>query len=422
MVRFKKTVLSNGIRVVSELHPSSRAVSLGVWVEVGTRDEKPGQEGLSHFIEHLVFKGTRTRTAYQIVRSLEALGGELNAYTTKEYTCYHAMVLKNHWSTAMDVLADLTSNMKISARDFKLEKGVILQEIAMAEDNHDDIIYDHLHEQIYGRHALAKPILGSVKSIALMKMSQVMEAYRENYSGRSIIVSAAGNIDHAELVTAVEHLFRSKKKTRRKTLPRRAPRWSAGRVAIEKDGEQVHCLWAFPTVSFRDRRRFESYILNAALGGGMTSRLYQAVRERKGLVYNIHSMLSTYEDSGMISIYAGAELAKVREVGEVVAREIRKIKKKGIPRSDVELFKTQVIGAILLGSDDVENRMSSLAANEMVFGRSKSPEEVVEEIRAIDEDRMNEFLQERLQPEKMAGVLLGPGVNELATWWKELEF
>lgn len=421
MTRYKKTTLSNGIRVLSEFHPQSRAVSLGVWALTGTRDESPGQEGISHFIEHLVFKGTKTRSAYQIVRSLEALGGELNAFTTKEYTCYHALVLKDHWASAMDVLADLTCNMKLSAKDFMLEKGVILQEIAMSEDNHEDIIYDLFFEGVHGKHPLGKPILGTVKSITEMKIREVMEAYRENYDGGSLIISAAGNIDHEDLVASVEKLFKTKKKSRRRQN-RKAPRWTVARRAVEKDGEQVHCLWGFPTVSFKDPRRFEAFILNAALGGGMTSKLYQAVRERKGLVYNIHSSLNLMIDCGSVNIYAAADLAKVKEVGEVVAHEIRKIKKNSIQRSDVDLFKTQVVGGVLLGADDIENRMNSLGVNEMTFGKYRSVDEVVEEIQAVDEERVNDFIHEKLHPEKMAGVLLGPGVSDLQKWWNDLEF
>lgn len=421
MSSFKKTVLPNGIRVVSERHFHSRAVSLGIWVDTGTRDEEPGVEGISHFIEHLVFKGTKNRSAYRIVRDLEALGGDLNAYTSKEQTCYHSLILKDHWRTSLDVLADLASNMKISNKDFTLEKGVILQEIAMAEDNHEDVAYETLFQGIYRGHALANPILGNLKSITEMKLSSVMRRYRAIYQGGSLVVSAAGDIDHDELVAAVSKLFRQKR-VAPKTPRRRAPRWKRTRSVVEKESEQIHCLLGFPTVSFRDSRRFESFILNAALGGGMTSRLYQAVRERKGLVYNIHSSLHTMTDAGLITIYAGADREKVPQVTKIVAQEMRRLREKGISKADVNLFKTQVIGGILLGSEDIENRMTSLGLNEIVFGKYKAVDEVVDEVRAIDQDRVNAFVQEYLRPEKMSGVLVGTGVEELRSWWNEQEF
>lgn len=421
VITFKKTVLPNGIRVVSEAHPTARAVSIGVWATTGTRDEAPGEEGLAHFLEHMVFKGTKTRSAYQIARSLEALGGDLNAYTTKEYTCYHALVLRDHWKDAFDVLADLVSNMKTTQKDFLLEKGVILQEIGMTEDNHEEVVHDLLFEHVYGKNPLARPILGTIKSIGNMKMSTLKNYYRTHYNGSSLIVSAAGPVDHQELVEAVGQALGKKKKNWR-APKRKAPRWISKREVVERDGEQVHCLWAMPTSSFKDRTRFEAFVVNAALGGGMTSRLYQAVRERKGLVYNINSSLNTFDDCGMIAIYAGTDIDNVKNVGEIVAREVVRLKRNGLSRSDLELYKTQLTGGLLLGADDVESRMASIGVNEMVFGKYKAIDDVVEEIRAIDEDRVHRFLKEKFDPGKMAGVLLGPGVRDLADWWKELDF
>ncbi len=210
--KFKKTELSNGIRVLSELHPGSRAVSISIWVLTGTRDESEDIQGISHFLEHLVFKRTKTRSAYQIAKSLEALGGDLNAYTTREYTCYHALVLKDHWEIALDVLSDLISNMHLNKKEFGLEKGVILQEIAMAEDSHEEIIYDVFYEEVYGKHPLARPILGTPGSIAKMKQNQVMDYYKKTYSGKNIIISAAGCIDHEDLMNGIEKAFGLKRK------------------------------------------------------------------------------------------------------------------------------------------------------------------------------------------------------------------
>lgn len=421
MIEFKKTRLPNGVRVVSESHPDSRAASLGLWVTTGTRDERAGQEGLSHFIEHLVFKGTKTRTAYQIAQSLESLGGDLNAYTTKEYTCYHATVLHEHWEKALDVLTDLVSNMDLSARDFMLEKGVILQEIAMSEDNHEDLIYDLLFSSIYKGHPLAKPILGSVKSIAEMKRTDVLRHYKAMHGGPSLILSAAGRVDHEALVSGVRRRL-GRRSAGSKPPARRAPKWKGQRTVFEKDGEQVHCLWALPTASFKDRERFDAFIVNAALGGGMTSRLYQAARERRGLVYSIHSNLNTFIDCGLITIYAGVDLKNVRRLGEVVAAEIRKLRRQGLRDAEVARFKTQIIGGLLLGADDIENRMTSLGINEMVFGRYRPVDEIVEEIRAVDARSVNRMIRRELDPDRIAGLILGPGVSELESWWKNLAF
>ncbi|AHZ84103.1 M16 family metallopeptidase [Bdellovibrio bacteriovorus] len=418
--KFKKSELSNGIRVVSELHPGSRAVSMGIWVLTGTRDETPDVAGISHLLEHLVFKGTKTRSAYQIAKSLEALGGELNAYTTREYTCYHALVLKDHWEKALDVLADLVSNMKLTQKEFDLEKGVILQEIAMSEDSHEDMVYDVFYEQVYGAHPLGRPILGTPVSVARMKQTQVMNYYKKTYTGKNIIVSASGCIDHDDLMAGIQKRLGAKKKSELKNT-RRVPRWLNRRHVVEKQAEQVHMLLGLPTASFQDKHRFEAVVTNTLLGGGMTSKLYQSVREKRGLVYSIHSSLNTNIDSGMLTIYAGTEAKNARKVGDLISKEFAKIRKAGVTKADVEMCKTQVIGSILLGSDDIENRMTSLAVNEMVFGRYRAVESVIDEIKAVTVDSVNEYIRNVLDLDKAAGVLLGPEVTKLQDWWKDLK-
>jgi len=421
MIPFHKSELDNGIRVLSEQHLDSRAVSIGIWVLTGTRDEAADEGGISHLLEHLVFKGTKTRSAYQIAKSLEALGGDLNAYTTREYTCYHALVLKDHWEEALDVLCDLVTNMQISTNDFKLEKGVILQEIAMTDDTPEELIYDLLFEKAYAGHPLSTPILGTVKSVASMSQKKVTDYYKSRYTGRNIIVTAAGNLDHQIFFEAVEKKLAKKQKAKFSAV-RDRPRWKAARAVSEKSSEQAHMLMGLPTSSFKDPQRFESYIVNTLLGGGMTSKLYQSVREKKGLVYSIHSMLNTYVDSGSMLIYAGTDLKSVRKVAEIISRELKKLKKSGISAADVELFKTQVIGSILLGSDDIESRMTSIAVNEMVFGEYRSVDSVVQQIQKVSRASVNEFIREKFDTDKISGVLMGAGVDELGKWWKDFEF
>jgi predicted Zn-dependent peptidase len=421
VIQFQKSELDNGIRVLSEQHPMSRAVSMGIWVLTGTRDEAENEAGISHLLEHLVFKGTKTRSAYQIAKSLEALGGDLNAYTTREYTCYHALVLKDHWEKALDVLCDLITNMDISTQDFRLEKGVILQEIAMTDDAPEDLIYDVFFEKTYAGNPVALPILGSVKSVASMSQKKVTDYYKSRYTGRNVILTAAGDIDHRVLMEAVEKRLAKKKKAHFKAQ-RQRPRWKISRSAIEKSSEQIHMVMGLPAASFRDPQRFESFIVNTLLGGGMTSKLYQSVREKKGLVYAIHSMLNTFVDSGSMMIYAGTDLKSTRKVTEIISKELRKLKTKGISKSDVDLFKTQVVGSILLGSDDIENRMTSMAVNEMVFGEYRSVDSVIQQIERVTQASVNEFIESQFDLEKISGVLMGAGVDSLHDWWKNFEF
>lgn len=419
--KYKKSVLKNGIRVVTEYHPSARSVAMGLWVDVGTRDEKPDQIGVSHLLEHMVFKGTKTRTAYQIAKSLEALGGELNAFTSREQTCYHALVLKDHWSEALEVLCDLGSHMKFSKKDFNLEKGVILQEIAMAEENPEDFVFDLFFETCFGKHPLGRSILGSIKSVTHMKMQDIYTHYKTQYQGGNLLLSAAGNIDHEEFVAKAEELLAFKKKQKYRNLDTK-PRWQAQKVIREKDTEQVHFLVGMPFPSFKSKERFAGIILNAALGGGMTSRLYQSIRERRGLAYSIYSTINSFEDAGILNIYAGIDPDKLEELVELVAREFQKLLSHGLKKSEIGTYKTQIVGGLLLGADDAENRMNSIAINELVFGQYRSPDDVVAQVQAVTADELHEFIDSWIKPDKMAGVLMGPGLSQKREWWKDVEF
>lgn len=421
MSEFKKTVLSNGVRVVSEQHPYSKSVSIGVWVLTGTRDEAPEDVGLSHFLEHMVFKGTRTRNAYQIAKSLESLGGDLNAYTTREYTNYHCLVLREDWKTGLEVLSDLVCNMKISKKDFELEKKVILQEIAMSDDTPEELIYDYFYEGVYGNHPLGRQILGKSATIEKMTQKKVYEFYRHFYQGKNLIISAAGPVDHDQLVIECQKLFRTRKKFTASSV-RRAPRWKTYRKIHEREMEQAHILAGLPASSFHDKNRFEAFILNALLGGGMTSRLYQAIRERQGLAYTVFSSLNTNVDSGNISVYAGTDSKNVKRVVQIIADEFSRIKKQGIKSSDLNLFKTQVRGQLLMGSDDIESRMSSLGVNEMIFESYRPVGQVIAEIEKVSEASMHEYIDRYLDLSKMAVVLMGPNLKQHQPWLNEYDF
>lgn len=420
MPEFHKSILPNKIRVVTEKHPESRAVSIGLWVMTGTRHETPDQSGVSHFLEHLVFKGTKTRNAFEIAKSLEELGGELNAYTTKEYTCYHALVLKDHWKTALEVIADLAINMRLTQANFNLEKSVVMQEIAMSEDSIEDIIYDHYFELAYGKHPVARRILGTEESIGKMKMKQVQAYYKDQYGGANLILSAAGNLDHDAVTKEFKKHFNKRSKGRL-TKNGKRPTHKTFRKVIEKPSEQVHILMGFPATSFCDDHRFEAFILNALLGGGMTSKLYQSIRENKGLVYSIHSSLNTFVDFGIIFIHAATDEGKVKEVVGLIKKELTRLKDKGVTESDLKLFKKQLTGSILLGADDMENRMTSLGVNEMVFSRYRPVEEVINEIESITVKSVNEYVKKHFKTQEIGGLLMGGGVLELEKWWNETE-
>jgi len=442
---FERTVLDNGITVVTEAHPMNRAVSCGVWVERGTRHEQPQEAGLAHFVEHLVFKRTKKRSAYKISRDMEAVGGDLNAYTSRENTAFVTHSLCEHVGLSLDILGDLVCQPSFVASDVEKEKQVVLQEINMAEDQLEDAIFDKYFEHFYPTSALGKPILGSAASIESMSRQAVVDFHRRQYTADNMIVSVAGNVRHAEVVSLVEKFVRPPKPGRvgapsikgratgraatgrgARALSQTAakpgpnspevlsdsillspPEPTRFREVIRRSSEQVHILVGYPSINFRDPHRFEAMVANTLLGGGMTSRLYQEVREERGLVYSIFSQLTTFADVGMELVYAGTEPKNAPEVIEIILREMRRLKKNGIRKADLELFKTQVKGSILLGADDIENRMNSLAVNEMMFGRYRSVDEVVRDVEKVTLDSVHEYIESKFLPEDPSMLLMG---------------
>lgn len=415
---FKKTTLKNGVRVVSEHHSHSRAVSIGVWVRTGTRHEPSGRTGLTHFLEHLVFKGTKTKSALQIAKSLEVYGGDLNAYTTREYTCYHALVLKEHWEKALEVLADLVSNWKSSRNDFELERSVILQEIAMGEDNLEELVFDIQLERSLGEHPLGRSIIGTVESVSATSMKDVKDYYRKHYNATQIIVSCAGALTHEELVSGVQRHLGRKSGARVRTN-HKAPRWRPTVHVEDRPVEQLHLLLGFPCPSFKSPKRYDAFVVNSFLGGGMTSKLYQSVREKKGLAYSVYSSLNTFEDFGMLNIYAACEPRQMKDVLHSIIHEIERLRKMKVSETAVKQFKTQVKGNLLLGAEDVENRMSSLGVNEMVFGTYRSVDHVIDELDRVSVNSVNEFIDSYLDAKTVSCVLLGGSAQSLTKWVTE---
>ncbi|MCM2282963.1 MAG: insulinase family protein [Bdellovibrionaceae bacterium] len=404
---FRKTrIPKSGIRVVTEMHAQARALSVGIWVETGTRDERREDAGICHFVEHMVFKRTKNRTAFQIAREMEAVGGEINAYTTREYTCFYTHSLHDHLELSLDVLADLVCRASFDSTDLEKEKQVVLQEIHMAEDNLEDFIYDLYFDRAFGGGPMGWPILGNEASILAMRRAKAVDFYHRSYSADRLIVSVAGAIEHEDVVRLVEKVLRPKL---RKGAPRRRKKalFKPFRAVVEKPSEQAHILMGWPAADFQNRLRFEAYIVSTLLAGGMTSKLYQSVREKRGLVYSIYSQLTTFTDNGLMTIYAGTETKHAKKVIELTLKEIAKLRERGVSAADLELYKTQVVGQILLGSDDIENRMNSLGVNEMVFGEYRSVNEVIAEVKAITVKSVNEYIRKYLDTDQMGVLLLG---------------
>lgn len=408
---FEKSVLSRGLRIVTEAHPTAKSVAMGLFVAVGTRNEKPNEVGVSHLLEHLVFKGTKTRTAYDIAFALESLGGDLNAYTTREYTCFHSLCLKENWRTSLEILSDLAVNMKIKAQELSLEKSVILHEIASSEDTPEDWIYDEFFKVSFPGQGLGRTILGEIKTLAKLSSRQIMNHYKSSYCGSRLVLAATGAVDHREFVNFAEDCF-SQLKPGKSVLAPSPSRWKAARVTKDKDCEQAHLLLGFSAPDFYSKDRFCAFILNALLGGGMTSRLYQSVREKRGLAYTVYSSYQSFLDAGFVSIYAATEPSKLRGLLSLIEREVKKLRESGIKKSQLDLYKTQIRGSLILGSDDMENRLSSIGVNELVFGEYRSVDSIIEEVEGVTVERFNEFIGESLEARRFNAVLVGPEVTK----------
>lgn len=419
-MEFRKSRLPNGVRVLTEKHLTSRAVSCGIWINRGTRDESAAEAGLAHFIEHMVFKRTAKRTAYEISRDMEAVGGDLNAFTSRENTCFVTHSLRADVGLSLDILSDLVAKPLFDSQDIRKEKQVVVQEIHMAEDQLEEHIFDKYFEYAYPDNPLGRPILGSVKSIEGMKRDQVLDFHGRCYKPENILVSVAGNIEHEEIVALVMKYLKLPNVRRAPEMKtRHAAELKPFREVIKRPSEQAHILMGFPSSDFRSGRRFEAYIVNSLLGGGMTSRLYQTVREEKGLVYSIFSSLATFVDAGTMLVYAGTEPTKAPTVVELALKEIRRIKREGIKKSELRFFQKQVTGQVLLGADDIESRMNSLAVNELVNGRYRSVDDVLRDIESVTWESVHEYIETYFDLDRLGMLLMGPLPEAPTKKWLE---
>ena len=403
----QKTTLSNGVRVVTESHPFTRAVSVGIFVGTGTRHEKPRLGGITHFLEHMVFKGTRKRSALELARVLEAVGGELNAYTTREYTCFHANALGEHLPLCLDVLSDLLCGAVLTAKDFEKERGVITEEIQMTKDDLEDYIFEAYLERTFRGDELARPILGTVKTLDNLTRRDLLSHRDQMFRGPNVTVSVAGPVEHDEVVaTLAKTLGRLNRKAHPK-LKRPRPRPRKLLEFIERPSEQVHLMVGLPSGSYRSGHRFESFVVNDLLGGGVTSRLYQRVREDSGLVYSIYSFLQSFLDTGLFLTYAGTSPKKAARVLRLIRAEYERFARTRLRERELATFKTQVKGQILLGAEDMENRMSSLGVNEMVFGEYRPVEDVIQDIDQITVDSVAEYVRKYFDPSQLSLMVMG---------------
>ncbi len=416
----RRTVLPNGLRVITESLPTVRSAAFGIWAGVGSRDEGPDHVGATHYLEHLLFKGTRRRTALDISAAMDAVGGELNAFTAKEYTCYYARVLDEDLPLAIDVLSDMVTSSLIAPRDVDAERGVILEEIAMNDDDPSDLVHEAFGTQVFGDTPLGRPILGTAESINAITTERIAEHYRARYTPANLVVAAAGSMDHDHVVELTAAAFAQEADHGKGAGPARGPAVPApprlgstsaqaadgtGVRLLSRPIEQANLVLGCGGMARTDDRRFALGVLNAALGGGMSSRLFQEVREKRGLAYSVYSFSGQHADCGQWGIYAGCLPAKAEEVLAICQEEIAKVIETGLTDDELDRGKGQLRGSLVLGLEDPSSRMSRLGKSELVYPRLEPVDEILAEVAAVTHDQVRNVAAEIIgQPKALAVV------------------
>ncbi len=414
-------MLPGGLRVVTEAMPGVRSATVGVWVGVGSRDESPTLSGASHFLEHLLFKGTETRSALDISVQLDEVGGEFNAFTAKEYTCFHARVLDDDLPLAVDVLGDMVTSSRLTAEDVEAEREVILDEIAMHDDDPDDVVSNLYAEKAWGSSALGRPIAGTVSSVQALSPARIRSYYASRYTADTMVVAVAGNIDHASVVRLVRAAFsrrgflddqsRTPAPVRRSE---RARRTASGDVFAQRPFEQVNLVLGVNGLVRTDDRRYALGVLNAALGGGTSSRLFQEVREKRGLAYSVYSYASHYADAGMVGVAVGALPSKLDDVLAVVRSELARLAEHGITADELRRGQGQLRGGLVLSLEDSGSRMSRIAKADLLYDELPSIDEVLDRVAAVTLDDVNS-LARTLFTQKQTLAVVGPVVGPLGS-------
>ena len=403
----RRTTLPNGLTIVSERMEPLRSVCVGIWVRTGSRDEASEINGISHFLEHMVFKGTKTRSAEDIARQMDSIGGNLDAFTAKECVCFNIKVLDEHLAPAMDILCDLVLAPIFNEEDIAKERGVIVEEIKMDEDNPDYLVHEIFIQNFWKDHPLGKPILGTKDTVRKFDRAILQESYAKRFTPGNLIVSAAGNVDHDHFVSLIarnfEHLLPGTN-----GFHNGSPK-SHSRIMMrnKKSLEQVQICLGVPSYPISHERRYSAYVLNTLLGGGMSSRLFQNIREKQGLVYSIFSELNPFRDTGCLAIYAGTSRGAVPKVVASIISEFKQVKEMSVDQEELDRAKAQLKGNLLLSLESSTARMSNLARQEMYYDHFFGINEIIQRIEAIQPEDVVAVAKEFFKPESIAVTVLG---------------
>jgi predicted Zn-dependent peptidase len=413
----RRTVLPSGLRIVTEEVSSVRSAAVGIWVNIGSRDEAPAVAGASHFLEHLLFKGTKRRNALEISSAIESVGGEMNAFTSKEYTCFYARVIDSDLPMAVDVISDLITSSIVTAEDVDAERKVVLEEIAMRDDDPSDLVHDLYAETYYGDTPLGRPILGTIDSINEMSRNSVFNYYKKRYLPQDLVVAVAGNIKHKRVVAMVEEAlsrdnFLDVTGTPQIRANTPVKRVKQGRVGvIHRKSEQAHMFYGMEGVNRNDDRRFTMGVLSAALGGGMSSRLFQEIREKRGLAYSVYSYAQQFAGSGQIGFYAGCNPSKAVEVINIIQEVLHDVANNGMSHEEIERAKGAVRGSLVLSQEDSGSRMSRIGKSEIVYGQIMGFDEILQAVARVTPEDIRVIASEFLTKTPTLGVV-GPYKSE----------
>jgi predicted Zn-dependent peptidase len=403
----RKDVLPNGIRVVTEAMPHVRSVAVGIWVETGSRVEPEERGGISHLIEHLVFKGTETRSAEDIARAIDSVGGQMDAFTAKEQTCFYVSVLDEHLPLAVDLLTDILRHPRFTDEDIEKEKAVVFQEIKMVEDTADDLIHDLFAERFWAEHPLGRPILGRWDVVQGFDREAVLGHLHEEYAPAKITIAVAGHVEHDQVVELFAgHFDGFARPGRHHELTPPVPRTTVH--VVSKPLEQVHLVVGFPGIPDAAAERYALYLLNDVIGGSMSSRLFQEIRERQGLAYSVHSGTQSYRDSGLFYVYAGTDAANFNKVVKALLKELRLLKKDGISAEELHRAKEHLKGNLMLSLESTSSRMNRLARHEMRFGSFLSMDAMLAAIDGVRPDEVEALIHRILDENQLSLLALGP--------------
>lgn len=404
---FQKELLVNGMRIVTEEIPYVNSVSLGIWVKVGSRYESIENNGISHFIEHMLFKGTKTRSAKDIANSIDKIGGQLNAFTSKECTCFYAKVLDTHFDIALDVLADMFFNSTFSGVEIDKERGVVMEEISMYEDSPEDLVHDLFSQAVWSGNSLGMSILGTEESLENIDREKIVAYFNENYIPKNIVISVVGNFKHADVVNKIRKYFDNA--THRDSgisqivIPSFEPKYTLK----SKETEQAHLCLGFNGLDINNKAFYPMLVLNNVFGGAMSSRLFQKIREDRGLAYSVFSYPSSFEDCGLFSIYAGSKPDNLKSVAELIMEEIKEMKKAGITDEELYDSKEQLKGSYILGLESTSGRMISIGKSELLLDKIYSPQEILEKIDEVDMDSIKDIIEYLFDVDNMGAAVIG---------------